>query len=225
MARPSGNRWLKCDVHRLSSVLSLVPHTASRSLIATKALQLTAIEMLSIGLLGSSDGRTWLPPEIDERIQDMTEHTENRVANLVDLTSDVVAAYVAKNSVPAAELPNLIKSVHAAMTGLATGSSLVPAEETYEMPTPAQIRKSVRPDGIVSFLDGKTYQTMKRHLTSHGLDAFSYRQRFGLPADYPMVSANYAAKRSELAKAIGLGQVVDRGEGEQSQLKRPRKAA
>ncbi|MCJ2101238.1 MucR family transcriptional regulator, partial [Methylobacterium sp. E-046] len=65
---------------------------------------------------------------------------------------------------------------------------------------------SVRPDGIVSFIDGKTYKTLKRHLTSHGLDPKSYRDRYGLPSDYPMVAPSYAEQRSALAKAIGLGQ-------------------
>ncbi|MBE7186618.1 MAG: MucR family transcriptional regulator, partial [Methylobacterium mesophilicum] len=68
------------------------------------------------------------------------------------------------------------------------------------------IRRSVRPDGIVSFIDGKTYKTLKRHLSANGFDPRSYRERYGLPADYPMVAANYAAQRSALAKAIGLGQ-------------------
>ena len=93
------------------------------------------------------------------------------------------------------------------------------------MPTAAQIRKSVTPDGIVSFLDGKTYKTMKRHLTGHGFDPQSYREHFGLPADYPMVSQRYAAKRSELAKAIGLGRVAERSEDEQAEAVRRKKAA
>ena len=74
-----------------------------------------------------------------------------------------------------------------------------------EMPSAAQIRKSINPDGIVSFIDGKTYKTLKRHLTSRGLDPKSYRARYGLPADYPMVAPSYAAQRSALAKTIGLG--------------------
>ena len=75
-----------------------------------------------------------------------------------------------------------------------------------ERPTPAQIRKSIRPDGLVSFIDGKSYKTLKRHLTKHGLDPQSYRDRFGLPSDYPTTSANYSAQRSALAKSLGLGQ-------------------
>jgi predicted transcriptional regulator len=75
-----------------------------------------------------------------------------------------------------------------------------------EKPTPAQIRKSVRHDGIVSFIDGKTYKTLKRHLSANGLDPYSYRERYGLPADYPMIAPSYAEQRSAIAKAIGLGQ-------------------
>ena len=81
-----------------------------------------------------------------------------------------------------------------------------------EKPSPAQIRKSVRHDGIVSFIDGKTYKTLKRHLTSHGLDPRSYRDRYGLPADYPMVAPGYAERRSALAKAIGLGSAGGRAD-------------
>ncbi len=74
-----------------------------------------------------------------------------------------------------------------------------------DTPSPAEIRKSVRPDGLVSFLDGRSYKTLKRHLTAYVLTPERYRERFGLPADYPLVAAGYAAQRSALAKAIGLG--------------------
>ena len=74
-----------------------------------------------------------------------------------------------------------------------------------EKPTAAEIRKSITPDALISFIDGKPYKTLKRHLTGHGLDPQSYRLRYSLPADYPMVAANYATKRSELAKSLGLG--------------------
>ncbi|MEE7463653.1 MucR family transcriptional regulator [Methylobacterium fujisawaense] len=127
----------------------------------------------------------------------------------MELAGDIVAAYVSNNSVPLTELPDLIRSVHGAIAGLANGTlssengAAVQAE--VERPSAAQIRKSVRHDCIVSFIDGKTYKTLKRHLTSHGLDPRSYRDRYGLPADYPMVAPSYAAQRSELAKAIGLG--------------------
>jgi predicted transcriptional regulator len=124
------------------------------------------------------------------------------------LASEIVAAYVANNSIPVPELPKLIGSVHAALLGLYNGSGSVgtdsPAEEV-EKPTSAQIKKSITPDALTSFVDGKRYKTLKRHLSKHGLDPHSYRAKFGLPADYPMVSPSYSEARSALAKNIGLG--------------------
>lgn len=155
----------------------------------------------------------------------MSDNTENQTIDFIDLASDIVCAYVSNNSIPLAELPNLIHSVHAALAGLASGAVQPAREDTHEKPTAAQIRKSVMPDGIVSFLDGKTYKTMKRHLTGHGLDPHSYRQRFGLPADYPMVASSYAAQRSALAKSIGLGRVADLGEEAEPKAKGRGKAA
>ena len=140
----------------------------------------------------------------------MTEETTAPASNFIELAGDIVAAYVSNNPVPAAELPALIARVHGAIAGLVAGTltaetgTAAPAE--IDRPGAAQIRKSVRPDGIVSFIDGKTYKTLKRHLTSHGLDPRAYRDRYGLPADYPMVAPAYAEQRSALAKAIGLGQ-------------------
>jgi predicted transcriptional regulator len=155
----------------------------------------------------------------------MSENTETQITNFVELTGDIVAAYVSNNPVRPADLPELIRTVHAALNGLANGTSGAAPEAEIEKPTAAQIRKSVMPDGIVSFLDGKSYKTLKRHIGTHGLDPVSYRQRFGLPADYPMVSPNYAAQRSALAKSIGLGRGVDRGEDEQSKAQGRKKAA
>ncbi|SFM89788.1 ROS/MUCR transcriptional regulator protein [Methylobacterium pseudosasicola] len=82
---------------------------------------------------------------------------------------------------------------------------LTDASSNVEKPTPAQVRRSVQQDGIVSFIDGQAYRTLKRHLTAKGLSPQSYRERYGLPADYPMVAPSYAERRSALAKAIGLG--------------------
>ena len=140
----------------------------------------------------------------------MTETHDEPTETFAVVTAELVCAYVSNNPVPAAELPALIARVHGAITGLASGTltqetgAAAPAE--VDQPSPAQIRKSVRPDGIVSFIDGKTYKTLKRHLTSHGLDPRAYRDRYGLPGDYPMVAPAYAEQRSALAKAIGLGQ-------------------
>ncbi|KQO63359.1 MULTISPECIES: MucR family transcriptional regulator [unclassified Methylobacterium] len=155
----------------------------------------------------------------------MTDSADNQNSDLVDLAGDIVSAYVANNSLPTSELAGLIRSVHAALARLTTGVAEPVPEEAPEKATPAQIRKSVTPAGIVSFLDGKTYKTLKRHLTGHGLDPHSYRQRYGLPADYPMVAPDYAAQRSALAKSIGLGRVGDRSEAPQPTAKGRGKAA
>jgi predicted transcriptional regulator len=155
----------------------------------------------------------------------MSHNTEAQITDFVELTGDIVAAYVSNNPVRPADLPDLIRTVHAALNGLANGTAGAAPEAEIEKPTAAQIRKSIMPDGVVSFLDGKTYKTLKRHLGTHGLDPVSYRQRFGLPADYPMVSPNYAAQRSALAKSIGLGRVAGRAEDEQPQAQGRKKAA
>ncbi|AWN40898.1 MucR family transcriptional regulator [Methylobacterium durans] len=123
----------------------------------------------------------------------------------IERTVDVVSAYVSNNSVPTADLPALITSVHDALKSLANGPVQTEAD-VVEKPSTAQVRKSIRPDGLISFIDGKSYKTLKRHLTKHGLDPHSYRERYGLPADYPTTSANYSAQRSALAKSLGLGQ-------------------
>jgi predicted transcriptional regulator len=140
---------------------------------------------------------------------EVTEKTLVHSLNVTELVGELVAAYVSNNSVPIAELPGLIAKMHTAIAGLASGtpgiSREAAAESNIEKLMPAQIRKSVRDDGITSFIDGKTYKTLKRHLSAHGLDPRSYRERYGLPADYPMVAPSYAATRSALAKAIGLG--------------------
>ena len=123
----------------------------------------------------------------------------------IELATEIVAAYVANNPIPVAELPGLIANVHAAITAL--GKPEAAAEEpAAERATPSQIRKSITPDALISFIDGKPYKTLKRHLTRHGLDAAGYRAKFGLPGDYPMVATNYSEQRSSLAKELGLGQ-------------------
>ncbi|TXM72811.1 MucR family transcriptional regulator [Methylobacterium sp. WL69] len=154
----------------------------------------------------------------------MSENAEIQTTEFVDMTGDIVAAYVSNNAVRPSDLPDLIRTVHAALNGLAGGIATAAPEAEIEKPTAAQIRKSVMPDGIVSFLDGKSYKTMKRHLRGHGLEPQGYRQRFGLPADYPMVSPNYAAQRSALAKSIGLGRVADRKDSEQPKMQSRKKA-
>lgn len=155
----------------------------------------------------------------------MTDITDNQTTDFLELTGDIVSAYVSNNSIPTPELPGLIQSVHAALTQLATGGDKAAPQETHEKATSAQIRKSVAPGGLVSFLDGKTYKTLKRHLAGHGLDPHGYRQRYGLPADYPMVAPDYAAQRSALAKSIGLGRGGDYSEETQLAVEGHGKAA
>jgi predicted transcriptional regulator len=124
--------------------------------------------------------------------------------DLVALTADIVSAYVSNNRVPPAEMPALLSSVHAAIAGLASSPAVV--EPGPEKPTPSQIRKSIKSDALISFIDGKPYKTLKRHLTKHGLTIDEYRERYGLPRDYPSTAASYSEQRSALAKTLGLGQ-------------------
>ncbi|MGH1592327.1 MucR family transcriptional regulator (plasmid) [Methylobacterium phyllosphaerae] len=126
----------------------------------------------------------------------------------IQLAADLVSAYVSNNSLPLTELPALIASVHTALNDIVSGARRASADEEVQKPTPAQIRKSVQDDGIVSFIDGRTYKTLRRHLSAYGLHPQSYRQRYGLPVDYPMVAPSYAEQRSAIAKAIGLGRVA-----------------
>jgi predicted transcriptional regulator len=124
--------------------------------------------------------------------------------NTIELAADIVSAFVSNNSVPVAELPALIGSVHDALNRVASGSTQQPAEEPKAPAVP--IKKSVQPDYIVCLDDGKRFKSLKRHLrTVYNLTPDQYRAKWGLAHDYPMVAPNYAAARSELAKQMGLG--------------------
>ncbi len=122
--------------------------------------------------------------------------------NLLSLTTDIVTAHVSTNHVSASDLPALIRSVHEALAGLGS-----PVEEPVVKKEPAvSIRSSVKPDFIVCLEDGKKLKMLKRHLMTHyQMTPADYRAKWSLPADYPMVSPNYAAQRKELALKIGLG--------------------
>ncbi|MUT27344.1 MULTISPECIES: MucR family transcriptional regulator [Mesorhizobium] len=123
-------------------------------------------------------------------------------ADLVSLAADIVSAYVSNNSVPVAELPKLIGDTHAALRGL----GMAAAEPLAKQEPAVSIRRSVTPDFIICLEDGKKFKSLKRHLRTHyNLSPEEYRQKWNLPADYPMVAPNYAATRSALAKASGLG--------------------
>jgi predicted transcriptional regulator len=119
------------------------------------------------------------------------------------LTADVVAAYVSHNAVRAADLSDLISSVHGALQSLQAPQQALP--EKRQPPVP--IKKSITPDFLISLEDGKRYKSLKRHLKGRGLTPEQYREKWGLSPDYPMVAPNYAKQRSELARASGLGQL------------------
>lgn len=141
---------------------------------------------------------------------DIDPTVEAKETDYVELTTKIVAAYLSKNHVPVSELPNLLLGVHSAIAGLDTGHE-APAPAA-EKPTPVQIRKSVTPDAVISFIDGKPYKTLKRHLTKHGLTMVEYRERFGLPWDYPSTAPSYSERRAALAKGLGLGRNKVRSE-------------
>lgn len=138
----------------------------------------------------------------DTQMTDITADKTNR-DDLLRMAVDVVAAYVSKNPLPAGQIPEVIHTVYASLSSLETG---VP-EAKSEAPKPAvPVKKSVTPDYIVCLEDGKKLKMLKRHLkTAYNMTPEEYRERWGLPADYPMVAPNYAQHRSTLAKKIGLG--------------------
>jgi predicted transcriptional regulator len=129
--------------------------------------------------------------------------------NLVEMTIEIVASYVAHNNIRPEDVPDFITKTHAAITGIAKepeppAEPAAPAEAEY---APAvTVRKSLAsPDHILSMIDGKPYKTLKRHLGTHGLTPAEYRARYGLKADYPIVAPGYSEQRRDVAKRLGLG--------------------
>ncbi len=122
--------------------------------------------------------------------------------DLLMLTSEIVSAYVSNNTMPASEVPNIINEVYRALSHVNTDT-----QSAADRPKPAvPIKKSITPDYLICLEDGKQLKMLKRHLkTAYGMTPEEYRERWGLPADYPMVAPSYAEKRSRLAKDIGLG--------------------
>ena len=125
-------------------------------------------------------------------------------ATFIQLTAEIVSAYVSNNSVPAGDLSALINQVHSALTRVSSGQG----DSSSEPLKPAiSVKKSITPDYLVCLEDGKKFKSLKRHLrTQYNMTPEAYREKWGLPADYPMVAPNYAAARSQLAKQMGLGQ-------------------
>lgn len=128
---------------------------------------------------------------------------ENKT-EIVELTADIVAAYVGNNAVPSTDLPSLINDVHRALAGAVSGESEKPAADAKPA---VPVRRSVTPEYIICLEDGKKFKSLKRHLRTHyNLTPEQYREKWNLPVDYPMVAPEYAKARSALAKKMGLGQ-------------------
>jgi len=129
--------------------------------------------------------------------------TSAETHDLVELTTEVVSAYVSNNPVPASELAGIIENVHSTLRGLTSATG----QEVKEEKAPAvPLKKSVKADAIICLDCGKGFKSLKRHLaTHHGMSPADYRTKWGLPGDYPIVAPNYASARSELAKQMGLG--------------------
>ncbi|MEA1834808.1 MucR family transcriptional regulator [Methylobacterium durans] len=131
--------------------------------------------------------------------------TDTDKGHLITLAADIVSAYVSNNHVQSAELPKLLSDVHEAIRTV-SGNGSASADASPQKATPQEIRRSITPEYLVSFEDGKQYKTLRRHLTLRGLTPEQYRAKWGLAPDYPMTSQSYSEQRSELARALGLGQ-------------------
>jgi predicted transcriptional regulator len=125
-------------------------------------------------------------------------------SEIIEMTADIVSAYVGNNSVAATDLPSLIQSVHRALSGVTVGAE--PVETTPKEPA-VPLKRSITPDYLICLEDGRKFKSLKRHLrTKYNMSPEDYRAKWGLAKDYPMVAPNYAKARSELAKQMGLGQ-------------------
>ena len=126
-------------------------------------------------------------------------------SEVIEMTADIVSAYVSNNSLNAAELPNIIQNVHRALSGVTGGAE--PQVEAAPKEPAVPVKKSITPDYLVCLEDGRKFKSLKRHLrTKYNMSPEDYRAKWGLAKDYPMVAPNYARARSDLAKQMGLGQ-------------------
>jgi len=125
-------------------------------------------------------------------------------AEIIEMTAEIVAAYVENNTIAMADLPSLIQGVHRALTSVSAGQDAV---EAAPKEPAVPVRRSITPDHLVCLEDGRKFKSLKRHLrTKYNMSPEDYRAKWGLAKDYPMVAPNYAKARSELAKQMGLGQ-------------------
>ncbi|MCR9194678.1 MAG: MucR family transcriptional regulator [Hyphomonas sp.] len=136
----------------------------------------------------------------------MSEEIEHEVASngaILEFASDIVSAYVSNNAIQSGELPDLIRDVHTTLAKLGNGRDTAPAKKPA-----VSIKNSITDEFLICLEDGKKFKSLKRHLRSkYGLSPEAYREKWGLPYDYPMVAPSYARKRSALAKEMGLGKL------------------
>jgi predicted transcriptional regulator len=138
----------------------------------------------------------------DDRILNMSDSADN--GRYIELTAEIVSAYVSNNSVSAGDLTGLINQVHSALTQVSAGQVVTPSEP---LKPAVSVKRSITPEYLVCLEDGKKFKSLKRHLrTQYNMTPEQYREKWGLPPDYPMVAPNYAEARSALAKQMGLGQ-------------------
>jgi predicted transcriptional regulator len=129
--------------------------------------------------------------------------SDARSSALIELSADIVSAYVSHNALSVTDLPKLIASVHATLAGL---GGVVDAEPVVELKPAVPVKKSITPEYLICLEDGKKFKSLKRHLrTEYDMSPEEYRAKWGLPPDYPMVAPTYSEARSRLAKTIGLG--------------------
>ena len=125
-------------------------------------------------------------------------------SNYIELTADIVSAYVSNNSVSASDISTLISQVHSALLRVSNGQGEVVSET---LKPAVAVKKSITPEYLICLEDGKKFKSLKRHLrTQYNMTPEHYREKWGLPPDYPMVAPKYAEARSQLAKQMGLGQ-------------------
>jgi predicted transcriptional regulator len=136
----------------------------------------------------------------------MESNLKARHSNYMQLTAHIVSAYVKNNHMPVAEVSKLLSGVHAAVQARAQGGTSSAAGPPVARPTKSEVKRSISRDALISFEDGKRYKALKRHLTTRGLTPERYREKWGLPRDYPMTAASYSEARSALAHSFGLGQ-------------------
>lgn len=150
---------------------------------------------------------------------------EDQELNLIELTADIVAAHVGNNNVSINDVATLVAKVHEALAGL--GSSTVSGQQASEeqrLEPAVSVRSSIKPESLTCLVCARKQKTLKRHIANaHGMTPAQYRETFGLKADYPMVAPDYSARRSEMAKSIGLGQQRGQKAGQKAGKGRGRK--